>query len=369
MINFAKQLRLIFKSCSCMKGRFVILFSAALLAVGGCKSHKQTVVRQPQRVEHAGMDSYETKRKDSKPASGASLGVDKRVGKALVKEAKGWLGVPYRYGGESKSGADCSGMLMSIYRDVAGLKLPRNSAAQQEYCIAIEKRRLEPGDLVFFSSSKGRGRVSHVGMYIGSGKMIHASTSRGVIVSGLDEKYYLNHYHSSGRVYGVTYAATGAKPADNNTGGGLIMAESDPKPKSAGEVREISLDDFVAAKPKPSPEKAISLDEFVAQSAVKTDSVVQRADSLALRSDSISSQPDSISAPSDSISTRPDSVAAGRVEPEPAKPAVVMVNGRPVVAEPVESPRRQQSDTVVADTISEAATIRETVVKAMKFGK
>ena len=334
-----------------MKGRFVILFSAALLAVGGCKSHKQTVVRQPQRVEHAGMDSYETKRKDSKPASGASLGVDKRVGKALVKEAKGWLGVPYRYGGESKSGADCSGMLMSIYRDVAGLKLPRNSAAQQEYCIAIEKRRLEPGDLVFFSSSKGRGRVSHVGMYIGSGKMIHASTSRGVIVSGLDEKYYLNHYHSSGRVYGVTYAATGAKPAGGNTGAELIMAESDPKPKSGGEVREISLD------------------EFVAQSAVKTDSVVQRADSLAFRSGSISSQPDSISAPSDSISTRPDSVVAGRVEPEPAKPAVVMVNGRPVVAEPVESPRRQQSDTVAADTINEAATIRETVVKAMKFGK
>ena len=199
--------------------------------------------------------------------------------------------------------------------------------------------------------------------------MIHASSSRGVIVSGLDEKYYLNHYHSSGRVYGVTYAATGAKPAGGNTGGELIMAESDPKPKSGGEVREISLDDFVAAKPKPSLEKAISLDEFVAQSAVKTDSVVQRADSLALRSDSISSQPDSISAPSDSISTCPDSVAAGRVKPEPAKPAVVMVNGRPVVAEPVESPRPQQSDTVAADTISEAATIRETVVKAMKFGK
>ena len=147
------------------------------------------------------------------------------------------------------------------------------------------------------------------------------------------------------------------------------MAESDPKPKSGGEVREISLDDFVSAKPKTVPEIAISLDEFVAQSAVKTDSVVQRADSLAFRSGSISSQPDSISSPSDSISTRPDSVVAGRVEPEPAKPAVVMVNGRPVVAEPVESPRRQQSDTVAADTINEAATIRETVVKAMKFGK
>lgn len=119
---------------------------------------------------------------------------------AIVREASKWLGTKYKYGGESKNGVDCSGMVMKVYLDAAHIKLPRSSAQQQRYCHQIHRKELDEGDLVFFATGRDKKRVSHVGIYIGDGKMIHASTSRGVIISGLDEKYYARNYHSSGRV-------------------------------------------------------------------------------------------------------------------------------------------------------------------------
>ncbi|MDE7388038.1 MAG: C40 family peptidase [Muribaculaceae bacterium] len=127
-----------------------------------------------------------------KPATGAQTS-------RLVKEARKWIGTPYRYGGVTRSGVDCSGLVMELYREVYGIKLPRSSAAQQEFCVGIPYKELAPGDLVFFATGRGS-MVSHVGLYIGSDRMIHASSSRGVIESGLNEKYYQLTFHSAGRV-------------------------------------------------------------------------------------------------------------------------------------------------------------------------
>ncbi len=117
---------------------------------------------------------------------------------ALLNEVDGWLGVPYKYAGEDKRGVDCSGLTMNVFNRALGIKLPRNSAKQQQYCSAVSKSDLAPGDLVFFANSSGK--VNHVGMYIGSGNMVHASTSRGVIISSLSENYYVRNFHSAGRV-------------------------------------------------------------------------------------------------------------------------------------------------------------------------
>lgn len=119
---------------------------------------------------------------------------------ALVAEARKWIGTPYRYGGHSRSGTDCSGFVMEVYRAAAGIELPRSSREQRKFAAPVDFNRLEVGDLVFFSTKGSGGEVSHVGIFIGDNNMIHASTSRGVIVSGLGEKYYQNTYHSSGRV-------------------------------------------------------------------------------------------------------------------------------------------------------------------------
>lgn len=326
-----------------MKQIIVTIVMALLLAMSSCKSHKQTVVRQPQRVEK------ETVRIPKGASDDPAYAVDEKVGSALVKEAKRWLGTPYRYGGESKSGADCSGMLMVIYRDVADLKLPRNSAAQCEYCFGIDKRQLSPGDLVFFSTSKGRGKVSHVGMYIGSGKMIHASSSRGVIISDLDEKYYVNHYHSSGRVYGITYAATGNKRKEYKDYGEVLLADNanvEQKPV----VREMSLDDFVAMQ----------------QASARVDSV-KPVDEVIEPRDSVVVEAVVVAEPIDTVKTEVcDSIPA---EAPQVKAPTVIVNGRRVEAQPVEQPRKQRSDSVPSDSARQAVEIRETVVKAMEFGK
>lgn len=119
----------------------------------------------------------------------------------LISEAKKWIGAKYRYGGHSrKDGTDCSGMVMELFLKVFDIKLPRNSAQQQEFCSSIRQKDLQAGDLMFFATGKNRNRVSHVGLYIGGDEMIHASSSRGVIISNINEQYYARNYHSSGRV-------------------------------------------------------------------------------------------------------------------------------------------------------------------------
>lgn len=119
---------------------------------------------------------------------------------ALVKELNKWIGTKYKYGGTNKKGVDCSGLVMQAYKNACDIKLPRSSREQHRYCTGINRKDLIKGDLVFFATGKNKKTVTHVGVYIGNGEIIHASSSKGVIVSRLSEKYYINTYHSSGRI-------------------------------------------------------------------------------------------------------------------------------------------------------------------------
>lgn len=214
-----------------MNKSLLLLLTVVAVVMASCKTQKRVVT-----VNSHPANEMPVAVVINRPISAGDVpSVDEKTGAMLVREARTWIGTPYLYGGETKDGADCSGFLMTLFKETCSLSLPRNSAAQRDYCIAIDRPMLQPGDLVFFSSSVGQGKVSHVGMYIGSGKMIHASTSRGVIESGLDEKYYQNHYHSSGRVYGITN--TDAKIATPQ------VVKSEP-------VMEVSLDDFAASSKK-----------------------------------------------------------------------------------------------------------------------
>lgn len=118
---------------------------------------------------------------------------------ALYTEVSGWLGTPYRSGGSSKNGTDCSGLATQIYRKVYNIRLPRTSDAQYSSSNKVAKRNLREGDLVFFASNRSRKRVAHSGIYLKNGKFIHASSSQGVIISSLNEDYYRTHWISGGR--------------------------------------------------------------------------------------------------------------------------------------------------------------------------
>ncbi|KQC09452.1 MAG: hypothetical protein APR62_02360 [Smithella sp. SDB] len=113
---------------------------------------------------------------------------------SLVKTAKDFLGVPYLWGGTSSDdGFDCSGLTMTVYQ-LNGLNLPRNSKEQFNTGDTVNKNDLQKGDLVFFSL-KGRNSVSHVGIYIGDGKFIHASSQgRKIKVDSLSSNYFANQY-------------------------------------------------------------------------------------------------------------------------------------------------------------------------------
>lgn len=116
----------------------------------------------------------------------------------LYLAAAEWMGVPYRGGGDSKRGTDCSGLACQLYRQVYRVRLPRSSAQQMDATRRVARRNLREGDLVFFRSPSSR-RVSHVGIYLKNGMFIHASTSRGVIVSSLNESYWDKYWLRGGR--------------------------------------------------------------------------------------------------------------------------------------------------------------------------
>ena len=118
----------------------------------------------------------------------------------LVSTASRFLGVPYAWGGESvRNGFDCSGLTMVVYR-LNGLNLPRNSAWQFDHGRPVARRELKLGDLVFFATNGGR-RVSHVGMYIGDDRFIHAPRpGRKVSVAKLSNSYFRKRF-LGGRTY------------------------------------------------------------------------------------------------------------------------------------------------------------------------
>lgn len=128
------------------------------------------------------------------------MDIDMKDNHQLYVESSKWLGVPYRGGGNNKRGIDCSGLTSQLYKKVYHKKLQRNSDDQRtKDCHKISKRNLREGDLVFFHNGRKKRKASHVGIYLKDNKFIHSSTSRGVIISSLDEEYYRKHWLSGGR--------------------------------------------------------------------------------------------------------------------------------------------------------------------------
>lgn len=174
------KLKLRIFSLSCV---LILMFSFT-----SCHSHRNTV------RGHKGEIPIELQGNPSKDSG--KRGAPAKV----IAEGKRWLGTPYRYGGLSRNGIDCSGLVQVVFDKSVGVKLPHNSRDQAMKARKVSRKDLRPADLVFFVSSPGGNRINHVAIYIGDGKIIHSTTSRGVIVSGLDENYWKKHFYCCGRV-------------------------------------------------------------------------------------------------------------------------------------------------------------------------
>lgn len=161
----------------------LVFLSFIVLSLLSCKSSKvntSTVPKNKKQKEHSQGNIHESNEKADK----------------VIKAARSYVGTPYKYGGTSRAGMDCSGLMLLCFKEV-GVNLPRTSAEQSNVGQTLKYTDLKPGDLVFFTDKKGGSKVVHAGVVSKvSGprdvKFIHSSTKLGVVESDLYVSYYEN---------------------------------------------------------------------------------------------------------------------------------------------------------------------------------
>ena len=117
----------------------------------------------------------------------------------LLSQMEKWFGTQYCFGGSTDSCIDCSSFTQVILRDVYNVKIPRNSQQQFDASTKIEVENLKEGDLVFFNTVSASMIITHVGVYVCNNKFVHASTSKGVTINDLSEKYFAKAFRGAGR--------------------------------------------------------------------------------------------------------------------------------------------------------------------------
>ena len=123
--------------------------------------------------------------------------VESMTNEKLISFLEDWYGTPYQFGGDTKKGIDCSAFTCRLMDSVYKITLPRTAKNQYNSSTKVRKQDLKQGDLVFFNTTGG---ISHVGVYLGNNKFVHASASSGVMISDLDEAYFKRRYIGAARV-------------------------------------------------------------------------------------------------------------------------------------------------------------------------
>ena len=141
---------------------------------------------------------------DSKDSGSVARELEKRRRASpsrLARVVKGYLGVPYKWGGTTRAGMDCSAFVRAIFRKTYGIELPHTSKQIYRVGRPVSRRQdLKPGDLVFFRNTFSGPGVSHVGIYLSKGRFAHVGVSTGATITPLDHPYFYRRYVGARRV-------------------------------------------------------------------------------------------------------------------------------------------------------------------------
>ncbi|VVN06755.1 Murein DD-endopeptidase MepS/Murein LD-carboxypeptidase [Pseudomonas fluorescens] len=191
-----------------MLNRFAPLVPLALVSLlFGCASHTPVVEQAPQQQVRNSATAQSTSVLFQRELDEQELATDKELasfadGKSyqlpvladsILERGMSLIGTRYRFGGTSEAGFDCSGFIGYLFREEAGMNLPRSTREMINVEAPLVTRgNLKPGDLLFFATNGRRGRVSHAGIYLGDNQFIHSSSSRsgGVRVDSLGDSYW-----------------------------------------------------------------------------------------------------------------------------------------------------------------------------------
>ena len=160
------------------------------------------------KINYSGSTGYVSSQylQSTKPSSSASSNSGSTSvsssASSVIAYAKTLLGKPYVWGAQGPNSFDCSGFTYYVFKNKAGIVLPRTSSAQSKYGTSVSWSNLKAGDLMFFDTNgANNGQVSHVGLYIGNGQMIHASSSqRKIVITSVNTSYYKNAFVNARRV-------------------------------------------------------------------------------------------------------------------------------------------------------------------------
>ena len=165
-----------------MKMYYGLLAVVIITVFSGCSTRSSSVALKPTTITKT---------------TAVDLNNPTLVKQRLYRQYREWKGVDYHMGGVSKSGIDCSGFTYVTFRSKLGVELPRTTAQQVQEGTPVSQSELKPGDLVFF---KTRWKVRHVGIFLENKKFLHASTSKGVMISSLDNVYWKSKYWQAKRI-------------------------------------------------------------------------------------------------------------------------------------------------------------------------
>lgn len=174
-----------------IKVHFLFLFFILSFLLYSCKASKSNTSNNATKIK-------ESNEIQSKYSQLLKVNPESIKNITLYKLIDEWLGTPYKYGGNTKSGIDCSNFASIIYSNIYKKTISGSSASIFNKCETISTNDLIEGDLLFFKIE--RNSISHVGIYLMNNKFVHATTQKGVMINDLNENYYKKYFYKAGRL-------------------------------------------------------------------------------------------------------------------------------------------------------------------------